>query len=100
MVPGSSPRGDSKKCFSNLRGEFPETLCIEQTVVLFCRFAGSKVRWTSRVLWMAVVSQSSVKSSQRNSASSTVGANPFLKNHRRSRNHYFELFLFATFPSN
>ena len=42
-------------------GEFPETLCIEQGVVLSCRFAESKVRWTSRVLWMAVVSQSSVK---------------------------------------
>ena len=36
-------------------------LCIEQGVVLSCRFAESKVRWTSRVLWMAVVSQSSVK---------------------------------------
>ena len=44
-----------------MRGEFPETLCIEQGVVLSCRFAESKVRWTSRVLWMAVVSQSSVK---------------------------------------
>ena len=42
-----------------MRGEFPETLCIEQGVVLSCRFAESKVRWTSRVLWMAVVSQSS-----------------------------------------
>ena len=30
-------------------------------MVLSCRFAESKVRWTSRVLWMAVVSQSSVK---------------------------------------
>ena len=38
-----------------MRGEFPETLCIEQGVVLSCRFAESKVRWTSRVLWMAVV---------------------------------------------
>ena len=44
-----------------MRGEFPETLCIEQGVVLSCRFAESNVRWTSRVLWMAVVSQSSVK---------------------------------------
>ena len=44
-----------------MRGEFPETLCIEQGVVLSCRFAESKVRWTSCVLWMAVVSQSSVK---------------------------------------
>ena len=51
--------------------------------------AESKVRWTSRVLWVAVVSQSSVKSSRRNSASSGVGANPFLTNHGRSRNHYF-----------
>ena len=42
-----------------MRGEFPETLCIEQGVVLSCRFAESKVRRTSRVLWMAVVSQSS-----------------------------------------
>ena len=46
-----------------MRGEFPETLCIEQGVVISCRFAESKVRWTSRVLWMAVVSQLSVKSS-------------------------------------
>ena len=45
-----------------MRGEFPETLCIEQGVVLSCWFAEWKVRWTSRVLWMAVVSQSSVKS--------------------------------------
>ena len=37
-----------------MRGEFPETLCIEQGVVLSCRFAESKVRWISRVLWMAV----------------------------------------------
>ena len=44
-----------------MRGEFPETLCIEQGVVLSCRFAESKVLWASRVLWMAVVSQSSVK---------------------------------------
>ena len=29
-----------------MRGEFPETLCIEQGVVLSCRFAESKVRWT------------------------------------------------------
>ena len=61
-----------------MRGEFPETLCIEQGVVLSCRFPEWKVRWTSCVLWMAVVSQSSVKSSRRNSASSSVGANPFL----------------------
>ena len=57
-----------------MRGEFPETLCIQQGVVLSCRFAESKVRWTSRVLWIAVVSQSSVKSSRRNSASSGVGS--------------------------
>ena len=44
-----------------MRGEFPEPLCIEQGVVLSCRFAESKDRWTSRVLWMAVVSQLSVK---------------------------------------
>ena len=47
-----------------MRGEFPETLCIEQGVVLSCNFAGSKVRWTSRVLWIAVVSQSSENSSR------------------------------------
>ena len=63
-----------------MRGQFPETLCIEQGVVLSCRFAEWKVRWTSRVLWMAVVSQSSVKSSQRNSAlSSSVGSKPIPK---------------------
>ena len=64
-----------------MRGEFPETLCIEQGVVLSCRFAESKVRWTSRVLWMAVVSQSSVKLSRRNSASSGVGSKHFLHSH-------------------
>ena len=47
-----------------MRGEFPETLCIEQGVVLSCRFAEWRVRWTSRVLWMAVVSQSSENSSR------------------------------------
>ena len=47
-----------------MRGEFPETLCIEQGVVLSRRFAEWKVRWTSRVLWMAVVSQSSENSSR------------------------------------
>ena len=67
-----------------MRGEFPETLCIEQGVVLSCRFAESKVRWSSCVLWMAVVSQSCVKSSRRNSASSGVGSEPVLTNHRRS----------------
>ena len=44
-----------------MRGEFPETLCIEQGVVLSCRFAEWKVRRASHVLRMAVVSQSSVK---------------------------------------
>ena len=63
---------------STVEGKFPETMCIEQGVVLSCRFAESKVRWISRVLWMAVVGQSSVKSSHRNSTSSSVGANPFL----------------------
>ena len=48
--------------------------------MLSCRFADSKVRWTSPVLWMAVVSESSVKSSRRNSASSSVGANQFIEN--------------------
>ena len=41
-----------------MRGEFPETLCIEQEVVLSCRFAELKVRRAPRVLRMAVVSQS------------------------------------------
>ena len=44
-----------------MRGEFPETLCIEQGVVLSYRFAERKVRRAPRVLRMAVVSQSSVK---------------------------------------
>ena len=61
-----------------MTGEFPETLCIEQGVLLSCRFAESKARWASRVLWMAVVSQSSVKESQRNSVSSSVVSKPFL----------------------
>ena len=43
-----------------MRGEFPETLCIEQGVVLSFRFAERKVRRAPRVLRMAVVSQSSV----------------------------------------
>ena len=47
-----------------MRGEFPETLNIEQGVVLSCRFAEWTVRWTSRVLWMAVVSESSENSSR------------------------------------
>ena len=47
-----------------MRGEFPETLYIEQGVVLSCRFAEWTGRWTSRVLWMAVVSQSSENSSR------------------------------------
>ena len=37
------------------------------------------------------VNQSSLKSSRRNSASSSVGSNPFPNNHRQSRNHYFVL---------
>ena len=44
-----------------MRGEFPETLCIEQGVVLSFRFAERKVRRAPRVLRVAVVSQSSVK---------------------------------------
>ena len=47
-----------------MKDEFPETLCIEQGVVISCRFAEWTVRWTSRVLWMAVVSQSSENSSR------------------------------------
>ena len=44
-----------------MRGEFPEPLCIEQGVILSCRFSEWKVRRAPGVLWMAVVSQSSVK---------------------------------------
>ena len=44
-----------------MRGEFPETLCIEQGVVLSCRFVEWKVRRAPHVLRMAVLSQSSVK---------------------------------------
>ena len=40
-----------------MTGEFPATLWFEQGVVLACMFAESKVQWTSRVLWMAVMSQ-------------------------------------------
>ena len=76
-----------------MRGEFPETLCFEQGVVLSCRFAESKVRWTSRVLWMAVVSQSSKVGGI---ARARVGSKPFLTNHRRSRNHYFVIILIIT----
>ena len=47
-----------------MRGEFPETLCIVQGAVLYCRFAEWMVRCTSRVLWMAVVGQSSENSSR------------------------------------
>ena len=61
----------------------------QQGVVLSCRFAKSKVRWTSSVLWMAVVSQSSVKSSGRNSGSSHVGCNTQFPNYRRSRTNLF-----------
>ena len=40
----------------------PETLCTEQGVVLSCRFVvESKVRWTSRVLRIAVMTHESVK---------------------------------------
>ena len=44
-----------------MRGEFPETPCMEQGAVLSCRFAEWKARRAPRVLRMAVVSQSSVK---------------------------------------
>ena len=43
-----------------MRGEFLDTLCIEQGVVLSCRFAEWKVRRPPRVLRIAVASQSSV----------------------------------------
>ena len=44
-----------------MRGECPETLCIEQGVVHYCRFAERKVRRAPRVLRMAVASQSSAQ---------------------------------------
>ena len=44
-----------------MRGEFPETLCMEYGVVLSCRFAEWKARRTPPVLRMAVGSLSSVK---------------------------------------
>ena len=47
-----------------MRGELPETLCTEQGVMLSCRLAKWKVRWTSRALWMAVVSLSNDNSSR------------------------------------
>ena len=47
-----------------MRGEFPETLFIEQGVVLSCTFADWKVRMTSRVLSKAVVSPSSENSNR------------------------------------
>ena len=65
-----------------MRCEFPEALCIEQGVVLSCRFAESTVRWTSRVLWMAVVSQSIEVSIRRNSVSSGVEMPPFIIEYR------------------
>ena len=37
-----------------------------------------KVRWTSHVLWMSVVSRSSVKSKRWKRVSSSVGSKPFL----------------------
>ena len=47
--------------------------------MLSSRFAESKVRWTSRVLSMALVSHSSVKSSREKCEPSPVwGASPFL----------------------
>ena len=72
-----------------MRVNFPETLCIDQGVVPSCRFSERKVGWTFRVLWVAAVSQSSVKSRRRNSVSSSVESKPFPNNLRRSRNHYF-----------
>ena len=49
-----------------MRGEFPETLCIEQGVVLSCRFAKWKVRRAPRVLWTG--SRESVKCQVRQEA--------------------------------
>ena len=52
----------SSSAYSSSTDEgFPETLCIEQGVVLSFRFVERKVRRAPRVLRMAVVSQSSVK---------------------------------------
>ena len=64
-------------------GEFPETLCIEQGVVLSCRFAESKVRRAPCVLWMAVASQSSVKFGKKRVF--LVGTNNFISNCRRQK---------------
>ena len=59
-----------------MRDEFPETLCIQQGVVLSFRFAERKVRRAPRVLRMSVVSQSSVKFGKKRVL--LVGATNFL----------------------
>ena len=47
-----------------IMSEFQETLSFEQGVMLSCKFAEWMLRWTPRVVWMAVVSQSSENSSR------------------------------------
>ena len=47
--------GRRDKLERTMRGEFPESLCIEQGVVLSCRFAEWMVRRTPCVLRLAVV---------------------------------------------
>ena len=72
-----------------MRDEFPETLCIEQGVVLSFRFAERKVRRAPRVLRMAVVSQSSVKFGKKRVL--LVGATNFMTNitkPKRAANKY------------
>ena len=60
-APGSSVSQSRSWSCDKQTLRIPETPCIEQGVVLSCRFAEWKVRRAPRVLRMAVVSQSSVK---------------------------------------
>ena len=62
---------------SLLTGEFPETLCIEQGVVLSCRFAEWNVRRASRVL-QTQSGVSHVSSQSAGSASSDIRSRRFL----------------------
>ena len=82
-------------CDSFFRELCAETLCIEQGVVLSGRFAEWKVRWTSRVLWMAVVSQSSENLGK--ARAPTIGSNTQFPKYRRGRtNLFFTLFFFTS----
>ena len=81
-----------------MRGEFPEIPCIEQGVVLSCRFAERKVRRAPRVLRMAVVSQSSVKFGKKRvflvgtvnfmTITAEVATSKFVKNTKNDPNGY------------